>query len=39
MPLILTAGGPNNATKTVGLAMYRLGFVDFRLGEANALEC
>jgi multiple sugar transport system permease protein len=35
--LILTGGGPNNATQTLGLAMYRLGFVDFRLGEANAL--
>ena len=35
--LVLTGGGPNNATQTLGLAMYRLGFVDFRLGEANAL--
>jgi len=35
--LILTGGGPNNATQTMGLAMYRLGFVDFRIGEANAL--
>ena len=35
--LILTGGGPNNATQTMGLAMYRMGFVDFRLGEANAL--
>ena len=35
--LILTGGGPNNATQTLGLAMYRLGFVEFRLGEANAL--
>jgi len=35
--LILTGGGPNNATQTIGLAMYRLGFIDFRLGEANAL--
>ena len=35
--LILTGGGPNNATQTMGLAMYRIGFVDFRLGQANAL--
>lgn len=35
--LILTGGGPNNATQTMGLAMYRLGFVEFRMGEANAL--
>lgn len=35
--LILTGGGPNNATQTIGLAMYRLGFVEFRMGEANAL--
>lgn len=35
--LILTGGGPNNATQTLGLAMYRIGFVEFRLGEANAL--
>jgi ABC-type sugar transport system permease subunit len=35
--LILTGGGPNNATQTLGLAMYRLGFIEFRLGEANAL--
>lgn len=35
--LILTGGGPNGATQTTGLALYRLGFIDFRLGEANAL--
>jgi ABC-type sugar transport system permease subunit len=35
--LVLTNGGPNNATQTLGLAMYRLGFVEFRMGEANAL--
>ena len=35
--LILTGGGPNNATQTMGLAMYRMGSVDFRLGPANAL--
>lgn len=35
--LILTTGGPNNSTQTLGLAMYRLGFEEFRIGEANAL--
>lgn len=35
--LVLTAGGPNNATLTMGLAMYRIGLVDFRIGQANAL--
>jgi ABC-type sugar transport system permease subunit len=35
--LVLTGGGPNGATQTLGLAMYRLGFIDFRIGEANAL--
>lgn len=35
--LILTGGGPNNATQTMGLTMYRMGFADFRLGPANAL--
>lgn len=35
--LILTGGGPNQATQTIGLAMYRLGFIDFRMGEANAM--
>jgi ABC-type sugar transport system permease subunit len=35
--LILTGGGPNNATQTMGLTMYRMGFVDYRLGQANAL--
>lgn len=35
--LVLTGGGPNNATQTMGLTLYRLGFIDFRLGQANAL--
>lgn len=35
--LILTGGGPNGATQTMGLALYRLGFIEFRIGEANAL--
>jgi multiple sugar transport system permease protein len=36
-PLILTAGGPANATETVVLKMFRLGFQDNVLGTANAL--
>lgn len=35
--LVLTSGGPNEATQTLGLAMYRIGFVDYRIGQANAL--
>jgi multiple sugar transport system permease protein len=35
--LVLTGGGPNGATQTMGLTMYRLGFIDARIGEANAL--
>ncbi len=36
-PLILTGGGPANATETVVLRMFRLGFQDHVLGQANAL--
>jgi ABC-type sugar transport system permease subunit len=36
-PLILTGGGPGNATETVVLKMFRLGFQDHVLGQANAL--
>jgi len=35
--LVLTSGGPNEATTTIGLELYRIGFVDYRFGEANAL--
>jgi ABC-type sugar transport system permease subunit len=35
--LILTGGGPNEATQTLGLTMYRIGFVDFRIGQASAM--
>lgn len=35
--LVLTGGGPNGATNTVGLQNYRLGFEFFRFGHANAL--
>jgi multiple sugar transport system permease protein len=36
-PLILTGGGPANATETIVLRMFRLGFQDHVLGQANAL--
>lgn len=37
MPLIVTGGGPGNATETLVLHMFRLGFQDHVLGTANAL--
>ncbi len=36
-PLILTGGGPSNATEVVVLKVFRLGFADHVLGQANAL--
>jgi multiple sugar transport system permease protein len=36
-PLILTGGGPLNATETTTLRIFRLGFEDYDLGQANAL--
>ena len=35
--LVLTGGGPNHATKTIGLELYHIGFKDYRFGQANAL--
>jgi ABC-type sugar transport system permease subunit len=35
-PLILTGGGPSDATTIVGLQLFRTGFQDYRLGIANA---
>ena len=35
-PLILTGGGPSDATNILGLQLFRTGFQDFRLGIANA---
>jgi len=35
--LVLTGGGPGSATQTMGLTLYRIGFVDFKLGNASAL--
>lgn len=35
--LVLTSGGPNGATQTLGLTTYTMGFVDYRIGQANAL--
>jgi multiple sugar transport system permease protein len=34
--LVLTNGGPNSATLTTGLALYNMGFVDFRVGQGSA---
>ncbi len=36
-PLVLTGGGPANSTETLVLYMFRRGFQDSVLGEANAL--
>ncbi len=36
-PLILTGGGPSGATEVVVLKVFRLGFADHVLGQANAL--
>lgn len=36
-PLILTGGGPSGATEVVVLKVFRLGFSDHVLGQANAL--
>jgi ABC-type sugar transport system permease subunit len=36
-PLILTGGGPNNATDTLALRIFRVGFEDYDLGRANAM--
>jgi multiple sugar transport system permease protein len=36
--LIATAGGPNNATLTMVLYLYRKGFVQFRFGYASAVS-
>ena len=35
--LVLTGGGPGSATRTVSLQLYRLGFENYRFGQANAL--
>ena len=36
-PLVLTGGGPNGATETIVLRMYRVGFEDNLLGRGNAM--
>jgi len=36
-PLVLTGGGPVDATETIGLKTFRLGFEDYLLGRANAV--
>lgn len=35
--LVLTGGAPNNATRTITLYLYKLGFEQYRFGMANAL--
>lgn len=35
--LVLTSGGPNDATTVVALKLYQTGFMDYRFGLANAL--
>lgn len=37
-PLTMTGGGPNNASTTVGLQIYKYGFVSGRAGHAMALS-
>lgn len=37
-PLAMTGGGPNNASTTVGLQIYKYGFVSGRAGHAMALS-
>lgn len=36
-PMVLTGGGPNNASTSVGYQMYKYGFVEGRVGQALAL--
>ena len=35
--LVLTGGGPNDATTVIALKLYQTGFMDYRFGIANAL--
>lgn len=37
VPYTLTAGGPGNATTTVGIFLYRRGFAEFQQGYASSL--
>jgi raffinose/stachyose/melibiose transport system permease protein len=37
LPFMITAGGPGNATKTLGIIMYNRGFVDWQYGKASAV--
>ena len=36
LPLVITEGGPNNASTTISLFIYQTGFAFFRLGYASA---
>lgn len=35
--LVLTSGGPNDATNVIALKLYQTGFMDYRFGMANSL--
>lgn len=37
IPLVLTGGGPLDATRTISIHLYKLGFEQYRFGPANAL--
>lgn len=38
IPMVLTGGGPGNATSVVSLELYRMAFTYFKFGEAGALS-
>ena len=37
LPFMITAGGPGNATMTLGIILYNKGFVDWQYGTASAV--
>lgn len=37
IPFVLTGGAPNDATKTISLQLFNLGFQSYKFGQANAL--
>lgn len=39
VPMVLTGGGPGNATNVITLETYRLGFAYYQFGNASALSC
>jgi len=38
VPMVLTGGGPGNATNVITLETYRLGFAYYQFGNASALS-